>query len=509
MAIRERLRRRRRAAQTCPDSGSMPMAIMVSIVAMGLTAAIAPLVVNSITTTQTVDERTESIDAANNGIDAAMAQLRAAATAGAGSLEGLPPCEILGEENADGLRYRVKITYYGPPDPEDESSAEVLGCPPTEVPVKAVLTVTGTGSDSASLDPGSADTRTVEATYKFQRDTENVAGGAIRLATATTGQLCMDSGDEPEPGSAVLLRACKKGGSSEQRFSYTTDLNIKLMGSDTTDWPTGLCLDAPTPHSSNSGGAVTFTQCLGRKARQQWSLDNSSQFQGTTDGVNLDGYCLNAKNAGAAGPVVLGGCTGDAKKNVWRPEPSAGAGAAGVGTGQLVNFKQFSRCLDVTNHVPTFSYMIVWFCKQAPDGNVSWNQQWATATPATSKKTAKPGQIRTAGTGNPGYCLRRPDLPGGFVTMRTCSAANDKTPAADLAWTVYGETGNSVTSYSIVDSSGKYCLTATDLTVANPETHTDGTAKVRTALCSSSHLQKWNAPATYDRPKALTNTREK
>ncbi|MEV4639238.1 hypothetical protein AB0J80_17975 [Actinoplanes sp. NPDC049548] len=504
------------------DRGSMPMAILVSVFAMGMTAAFAPLVVNSVTNTQTVSERTESIEAATDGLDAAMAQLRAASTAVAGAadpagvLTSLPPCDIIGTETAvagtetpKGLRYRVKITYYGlPEDPADESTAKPMSCPPTEVPTRAVLTVTGTGSTKAALAAGAADTRTVEATYRFKRSTENIAGGAIRLATATTGTLCMDSGDNPDVGTPVYLKVCKKGGSAKQRFSYTKQLNIKLMQSESADWPDGLCVDVPTPHKTNSGKPAFFAKCLGRQARQQWSLDNGSEFQGTTDGVNLDGYCLNASTAGAAGTILLGGCTGDGTRNVWRPEPSAGAGAAGVETGQLVNYRQFSRCLDVTNHTPTYPYMIVWFCKQAPDGNVSWNQQWAMPTPAISTDTAKAGQIRTAGSGNPGYCLRRPDIAGGLVTMVPCLTANDAKPAPELAWKVYGDTGNPLTSFSIVDNSGNYCLTATDLTVANPETHTDGTAKVRTALCSLNHLQKWNAPPGFDDPKRLTGTRE-
>ncbi|MEV8505167.1 ricin-type beta-trefoil lectin domain protein [Actinoplanes sp. NPDC051475] len=510
MGIRHLLRRRRHITGPHRDDGSMPMAILVSIIAMGLSTAVAPLIVTSITSTQTVGERTESINAANDGLDAAMAQMRAAATAaGAGVLTALPPCEITGAESADGLRYRVKITYYGlPVDPDDESTAKPMSCPPTDVPTRAVVTVTGTGSDGAPLVEGSGDTRTIEATYRFQRNVENVSGGAIRLASPTTDQLCMDSGSDPEPGTGVFLKVCKNGGSSEQRFSYTKDLNIKLMASESVDWPNGLCVDAPTPHKLKAPTAVYFQECLGRQARQQWSLDNGSRFEGTTDGVNMDSYCLNAGTPGTAGPIVIGDCSGDLGTSVFRPDPSAGAGGASSDTGQLVNFKQFSRCLDVTNFKVDSLYMIVWFCKQAPDGNVAWNQQWHIPAAATSKASAKAGQIRTSGTGNPGYCLKRPDVPGGLVTVKACSPSNDDNPPADLAWTVYGDTGYSVLNYSIVDSSGTYCLTPTDLTVANPETHSDGTAKVRTALCTSSHLQKWNAPPTYDRPKALSNTRE-
>ena len=70
------------------------------------------------------------------------------------------------------------------------------------------------------------------------------------------------------------------------------------------------------------------------------------------------------------------------------------------------------------------------------------------------------------------------------------------------------DTGNYATSYRIVDNSG-YCLTPTDLTVTVPDTHSDGTAKVKVAACNNSELQKWNAPANFNKPLVLTNTRER
>ena len=59
------------------------------------------------------------------------------------------------------------------------------------------------------------------------------------------------------------------------------------------------------------------------------------------------------------------------------PDAAVGAGAAGASSGQLVNFNQFGRCLDVTNQDVTSAYLIAWPCKQAPDPtNVAWNQRW-------------------------------------------------------------------------------------------------------------------------------------
>jgi hypothetical protein len=178
---------------------------------------------------------------------------------------------------------------------------------------------------------------------------------------------------------------------------------------------------------------------------------------------------------------------------------------ASVLTGQLVNFKQFSRCLDVTNFDTGFSYMIVWFCKQSPDGIPPWNQKWALPPVTTTAANAKAERIRV----NAGYCLRSPGTAATnlYVTMSACSAADPLTDNS-LKWTMYGDTGNYATSYRIMDSSG-LCLTPTDLLVANPDTHSDGTAKAKVAACNNSELQKWNAPPNFNKPLVLTNTTEK
>jgi hypothetical protein len=508
-----KLLRKRRPARpgSADDRGSLPMAMLVSLVGMSMTAALVPVVVRQISSTRTISERTQALDAAQAGIDAALGQLRAATTtltSGVGQLESLPPCLMTGAQAIGGLRYSVSITYLGLPDDPADTTPVVLGCPALDVPTTARLVATGSGLPTGALTAGSAATRTIEATYTFKTNNENITGGAIQLASPTTDPLCLDAGPNSSPatGTQVKMQVCKSGGSSDQRFAYTTDLNIRLVGSETTATPAGMCLDAPIPHATN--GIVTFQPCLGRLARQQWSLDNNSNFRGTTDGVNLDNFCLNVATAGAAGStVVLGGCGGTANKQVFRPQTGTGAGMASAATGQLVNYKQFSRCLDVTNHAPTSSYMIVWFCKQAPDGNVSWNQKWTLPPVSLTAATAHPERIRTAGSGNPGYCLLTPTTTAGYVTMSPCTLAGTLTDDR-LKWTMYGDTGDYATSYRIVDSNG-YCLTPTSLTVTSPDTHSDGTAKVKVAACTSSELQKWNAPANFNKPLVLTDLREK
>jgi hypothetical protein len=497
------------------DRGSMPLAMLITLVGILVSTALVPVVVNQISGTRAVSNRTQELQAAQAGIDMALAQLRGATTtAGAGDLELLPPCTLTGSNGPDlstgspatRMRYRVTITYYQLGDEADEP--EPQACPPIYVPVKATLTATGGRSANAgSLTVGSLGTRTIEATYTFRTNNENITGGAIQLAAPAVNPLCMDAGPDASPaaGSRVKMQRCKAGGSSDQRFAYTSDLNIKLVGSERSDAQTGMCIDVPYPRAS--GNVATFQPCQGLAPRQQWSLNDNSNFSSTRENaVVLGDFCLNLLNGTVGGDIVLGTCGGGDTIRNFRPQTGVGAGMASAKVGQLVNFKQFSRCLDVTNFTPTFAYMIVWFCKQSPDGNIPWNQKWTIPVQATSPVGAVPERIRSPSSG---YCLKSPGSTAvnRYVTMGTCAATGTLTDPS-MKWIVYGETGNYTTSYRIVDSYG-YCLVPTDLAATAPDTHPDGTAKVKVAVCSKSELQKWNAPANLNLPLALTNTREK
>jgi Ricin-type beta-trefoil lectin domain len=486
------------------DQGSMPMALLVTLVGMSLSASLVPIVVGQVTSTRTVTSRSYALQAAQAGIDVALGQLRAAGTTTGGDLESLPPCTMTGT-SVSGSGYRVVIVYFRL---ADDGAPTPQACPPTDVPVTARLTSTG-GPASGTLTQGAAGTRTIEATYTFKTSNENISGGAIQLASPTVNPLCLDAGANsyPDAGSVVKVQLCKAGGSSDQRFAYTTDLNIKVVGSETATAPIGMCLDAPYPRAT--GDVVKFQPCLGLSPQQQWSLNDSSSFASTRETtVVLGDFCLSLLNPGTAdSPIVLGSCSGVSNRNIWRPQPGVGAGMSSAATNQIVNFKQFSRCMDVTNFVVSSSYMIVWFCKQSPNGVPPWNQAWK-ILPAGSGSLTK--RIRTIDTTtDTGYCLRTPGSPaaGQYATLTQCSDTGTLTDP-NLIWSVYGDTGVYATSYRIVDSYG-YCLTPTDLSANPPDTHSDGTAKVKVAVCNGSELQKWNAPADLNQPLAVTNTVER
>ncbi|GAA3125335.1 hypothetical protein GCM10010466_15270 [Planomonospora alba] len=488
------------------DRGSMPLALLLTLVGVSLSALLVPVVLGQMSATRDVSERVRALHAAQSGIDVALGQIRAAADAeGNGLVEMLPGCELSGvlpEDGAGSPRYRVSITY------KNADGAE-MGCAPLDVPSTALLSSTGTEAPDGAFGPGTEGTRTIEATYAFQTTNANIVGGAIPVAQPTVSQLCMDAGPDASPtsGADLLMRPCRTG-AGEQRFAYTEDLSLKLVGSEDPDGdaPLGKCLDAGWPQKS--GAAVEFRPCENRTPRQQWSLNDNSNFQGTSNGVAVNGLCFNVKNPGSAGsPVVLGSCGGTLNKQVFRPETGVGTGMAGRATGQLVNFEQFSRCLDVTDFQVTKAYMIVWFCKQAPDGNVRWNQKWSFPEVAAPEASAT-GRIRTVNDSRAGYCLRSPGSTAAnqYVTLTACNATGWL--PENLTWTVYGDTGDYTTSYRIMDGYGN-CLTPTDLDALKPDTHSDGTSKAKVAVCDGSELQKWNAPPNLNRPLPLTDIMER
>jgi hypothetical protein len=236
---------------------------------------------------------------------------------------------------------------------------------------------------------------------------------------------------------------------------------------------------------------------------------------GTTNGITLDGYCFNVQNPDTAGSLVhlangYPSCDGAYdNRQTFQPDASVGAGAAGPGAGQLVNFKQFGRCLDVTDLKPASPYLIAWPCKQAPDSsNVAWNQKWR--YPAVVADPADPDTFRGTGTivtthKGVDYCLQNPGSSayGAYPRVVSCPTG---APPPNLVWTVYGRTAKYATSYRIAagpHTSGDdgLCLAAANPTATPPELYeTTGyqgppISKIVMRPCDGSTWQKWNAPA--------------
>lgn len=528
------------------DRGSMPMAMLIISIGLLASALLTPVVVRQFISTRNLTARNAEINGAQAGLDAMMAQVRAASqadkdsTTRTGLLANLPGCTVNGNAGVagtgDNLPYQVTVKYF-------DSDGKVLDCPPNTAPSTATVTSSGIGPDGKM--------RTLTATYVFSTSNTQVAGGSIRIDSSSPSQLCFDAGSAKSPanGTAVSMRVCN--GSSRQLFGYTQDLFLKLINSERSpDAPDGMCLVAGNPpattHANNQ--VLNFQPCPPSSDMKaypgsplfQWSLDGSSRFEATKSTQAVDSsYCINMTANTTGSSVFLGTCSSNSQTNIWRSSPGVGAGMAGDNTNQLVNYAQFSRCLDVTGQSLSATYMIAWFCKQAPNKAIDWNQQWFHPTPqpkppsdrskeltcdTTSSICAK-GNITisqntkitngTAVLGTPVYCLKSPlsTAANAYATVVSCpngsADASVKTPdgGTGLIWTVYHDTGSYSTSYRIMDTAG-YCLTPTDLNANPKDVHTDGTSKVKVAVCSSNELQKWNAPANISNPTPLTDLKE-
>jgi Ricin-type beta-trefoil lectin domain len=498
------------------DRGSLPMAVMITSLGLVLSIALLPLVVRQVTFTRAFKDRTTALNGAQVGLDTVMARVRAASDLTAdnsenGRLEDMPPCTFTGDAGVEGsgekLPYQVTIVY-------KDNTGKVLACPLTELPTTA--TVVSQGSSSVG-------TRTVSATYKFSTTNSNIPGGKIWVASPSDKPLCMDVKTLPVAlGQAVTMQRCN--GSSTQQFAYNEKLYLKLINSegsklaDGTIAKDGVCLHAGATHATNN--AVVLQRCPSTDkptAIYQWSLDGASRFHSTSPAQAIENLCLSVKTANTVGSaLILASCSSNDALNIWRSDPQIGAGMAGDKTSQLVNFAQFSRCLDVTNQNTGYTYMIAWFCKQSPNSVVDWNQIWEHPVPDKTKdEITKKGPIVVTQNGVK-YCLKSP-LPNtpvatSYVTVEKCAtnyatlyaATTDKSA---FGWTVYHDTGNYATSYRILDNKGN-CLQPTDLTVTPKDTHSDGTSKVKVSVCSSSELQKWNAPPNLSKATPITDVNE-
>jgi hypothetical protein len=496
---------------TCPrlrpdDSGSLPIALLLTMVAMMLGGAIASISAASTTSVRAATERPRLLDAAESGLEVVSGHIRTAVDAAGGGVLISMPCGPFTGSVGSGTgassreTYTVTISYLSVGGSPISCTP---GAGPATIPRYADLTSVGTDTLTGA-------TRTLTSRYTVGSTNANVAGGRF-FAWLTAGSLtqpCLDAGSAtPTAGSPVTVAQCVQG-SQQQSWAYNSHLQIVLVSSATDAVPQGMCVDGgPVPHPAGTQ-AVTMQPCLSSGlARQQWNWDNINDLEGTSDGVNLDGHCLtNQFNTTPTALVLQNSCSLS-----FSSDSTIGAGAAGSSTGQLVNYGQFGRCLDVAQYNWQRNLFWLWQCKQAPTAaGVSWNQKWELPT------------IVAGPSGNSGYIFNRPPaLSGspaclhstlsnattGYVTLVQCP--NGAATGA-LKWTVYGDTGVYATSFTIVDSAG-YCLAPVPAGLSNSLVYDSGpgVSPLITLSCDGSTLQKWNADPNKLLPGPLSLFTEK
>jgi len=513
------------------ERGVALMSVMLFMILLtGMSLVLLSVILGQIGPSYLAQKSTKTVYAAQAGLQSALGVVRSAAAApdSAGNIFGDPaklPCTFTG--NLDPLSadvgYTVTIQYFVE-DPttkvEPWLSANDLNCTtlPSGEPggvrnTANVLTspeyayIVSRGSAvSAAGRAATEGNRAVAAVYKFKVRNINVPGG--RIFAPSTGE-CMEA--QPLPSSSVIgvgsaikfvsasqCTADRGVHDTRQLWSYAATYQIKLASS--TDGVTpGLCITGvPTANAS-------LQTCLSGVDRysQLWSWTGDKTWKGqqsTISAGNANSF-LSQSGAGSNLQVTTGFV------NTFAPAPAVGAGNAGKDTKQIVNYKEFGRCLDVTGARIGDPFMIAYPCKQDPSGTgnppgtgkLDWNHKWW-YTETASTLAAQQIYVYTSydGAGNgvaaDRRCLETPVSPGSgkYPVFRACTRTISQTGLAEQSWTRVYESADYGSSYLIKDNYGR-CLTA-DATDQYADGSGNRWSKITVATCTVNENQKWNAP---------------
>ncbi|MBV9820871.1 MAG: RICIN domain-containing protein [Actinobacteria bacterium] len=520
------------------ERGSLPMAMLVMLVGIGLSAAFAPMAINQRKATTFDMARVHALNAAQAGMDVTVGKIRAAignqggdpsklpCTVSADQSTAIPVTGVVGTGTAS---YSVLLQYYVS-DPVAHPAAVPMRCVSgygtydtasgSVVPSYVKLTSTGTDGSSAN---GGTQGRTLTAVYSFDVDNSNISGGIIRSYPASAdgaAQWCLDVGSgTPTAGvTQVSLQTCSTSfpADPQQVFAYRTDLTLQLTTSIGTvvngvTYRNGLCIDDATFNSGStapaSGTTLVLKQCgaLGSPVwSQQWSFDDHSSLQAPTSSTagngTLSGLCMTVTSHAAGVPVKLAACDNvlTSPTDAWIPSPAVGAGAATSPTSnQWINFQQFGRCINVPNNDPNALYIIAPGCKQNPrQASVSANQKFYYDT------TRKWFYVTLSGTN---WCLYSSNTAYaanstvGRILATRCTSPASGISAGQLQWTRTTPATDPTLSYSqqyrFIDTTG-LCMSLATMPSVPGDTYGSTFSvwpKLVTATCDLSTLQQWNA----------------
>jgi hypothetical protein len=473
------------------DRGSLPLAMLLVTVGLALSGLLATTVNAQISSARLTAQRADTLDAAQTGVQIGLGHLRTAA----GDPTKLP-CGPWTAALSGGTKQSYTVTLYyltaRPPAGDVAwAAARKIACTGPTLPAGSnarYVLLASTGTIVAGQ-PG----RTVTATYPLRSAArDNNGGGLIHLFGPTTPDLCFAAPTATPPAGAALTMQVCDSGSTAQRFAYTPDLSLVLVGT-RDDGSAGMCLDA----APANGTAVLFQACSAL-AQQKWSYTTAHNFEGLGGGGAPNTICFHLTAPGIAGSAVVLSATasdppGVSEQNrscggtyttsrTFVPEATVGAGAA-IAAQELVSFGQYGTC--AANN--TYTELVP--CQQRT--TVGTTLKWT--VPASAATAAL---ITTVGTDANTYCLTSPGAPGAnrYVSVTLCPG----TPTAAMKWNRSVATGVYPTAYRIESSYGAptgvtYCLSP----ATAPDAYLSvGTTRLVMATCSGSAVQKWNAPAS-------------
>lgn len=523
------LRERRDSSAKGDDGFALVYAVLIILVVSGLATAILGLVVAQVRPTQLARKRQQTLNSAEAGLQSALGRIRASTGAsGAGLLSALPQCAknskfavVSGNVDGTGDSYTSSVYYFSASsNPAGLTPANVvtapglLYCSPlNSQPGYAYVVSAGVSTAYAGKSVQTGD-RTLHAVYQFSTSNTPVFGGRIKEYTQN---LCWDVGSTPTPaaGTPVTLQTCQAGSFAPQSWVYEPNLTLKWTG----NADANLCLQTL---SGANGQPVLLQSCVypaptapygyasATAQLQEFGFNDSGHFAGAANDGNVNGSCIGTVSTTppAGAPLILQACTSSTSDyQAYNPDASAGAGAAtGITTGypgtngQMVNFQEFGRCIDLTGQQIGAAYDIDYPCKQTPDGTkVTFNQRF--------KFTAVSGNLGTLSTNNSSgyYCLTANGFNADGTSKSTnFQPCNGQATAASVGtgdtlttqqWTFTGALANDYpNSYNVktVYNGQPYCLSITGSGPGFPDS-TWSSQIMET--CNGSNRQKWNAPS--------------
>jgi len=483
------------------DEGGVALvsAILFMVLLTGVSLVLLGVIVGQVAPAYVAQKSTRTVYAAQAGLQAGLGSIRSAAAApdAAGVIFGDPNllvCSFTGKlDGADAtVSYAVRIRYFldDPTGKTDTWQASNDLCPssgvgkPSQQPYYASVLSEG----KAPATPGNAASdgnRKLQAIYKFRVSNVNVPGG--RINALDTGD-CMHA--VSKAAGAFVRYMASSGCTDDDRQLWVYDDSYQIaLASTTLEGQTPLCI---TGSSTGTTVRVTLQNCLTTAARwnQLWSWVGSASWLGQKNPISAgnSNNCLTNLTTGGIKYLAVGtACSGG-----FSPEPAVGAGAASYATKQIVNYKEFGRCADVTDGDINKSFMISYPCKQDPTGTgvqLNWNHKWYYTEPTDAeayRATQIFVRVNDSTAASDKKCLRSP-TSGNYVTFTTCNASDTR-----QTWKRYYENGSYAQSYLFVDVADR-CLAAD----GNDKYNSNWSRLVVTS-CNGNENQKWNAPATYN-----------
>lgn len=485
------------------ERGSMPMVMLVLLLSVTLSALMVPTFLQANNSTRSDVARVRALHAAETGLQVALGQVRAAHADGSTSgINSSLPCTgaLTGSVAAGSAAYSVTAAYFDT-DPRGQTSAwrtsNAIGCSSLPSHTPSFVSFSATGTDTSSY--GSTATRVLDATYVLRTNNQNIPGGLIQNyndGAATYRNVCFDAGSPtPSTGTVLTVQTCQYNVPDQQKFSYRNNLTL-VLNSSLAGGGSGLCLQAS---SVATGATITFQPCITDPATlylQQWSFNDGALFQAANSSGALISYCFNIATLDTVGSnVVLGPCSGTSRQVAWIPSPAAGAGMAGPNTNQLINFKQFGRCLDQTNW-DLSKTLIAYPCKQTPTGTPGWNQRFSYSF--ASKILSLDAYSSNGPVENPNrpYCLVNPPTGATGANLRVGVAPCAYPTPTNEQWIAHLDPHDAYRDkYTYADASGTRCLepSPTDFFItAASGNGANNISWVVVAPCDGSLLQKWN-----------------